>query len=110
MIREVPDSAGAMAALVDRLAAHRALSAVPRAQLVWLAERGEVRRYAAGELIEHAGDPIDALWVVLEGHFDIRVQRGGGLRRVMEWRTGDISGVLPFSRMRSLPSGRSISS
>ena len=99
MAHEAPE----LAALVDRLAAHRVLGAAPRAQLAWLAERSEMRHYAAGELIEHAGDPIDALWVVLEGHLDIRVQRGGGLRRVMEWRGGDLSGVLPFSRMRKTP-------
>ena len=94
---------GDLEALGDRLAAHRALATVPRAQLAWLAERGEMRRYAAGELVEHAGAPIDSLWVVLEGHFDIRVHRGGSFRRVMEWRGGDISGVLPFSRMRNTP-------
>ena len=93
----------ALERLVDRLAAHRALAAVPRAQLAWLAERGELRHFAPGELIGHAGDPIDALWVVLDGHFDIKVHRGGGFRRVMEWRGGDISGILPFSRMRNSP-------
>ncbi|MBP9144369.1 MAG: cyclic nucleotide-binding domain-containing protein [Thermoanaerobaculia bacterium] len=93
----------ALVALVDRLVAHRALTAVPRAQLVWLAERSEIRRYAVGELIEQAGKPINSLWVILEGHFDIRVHRGGGLRRVMEWRGGDIAGLLPFSRMRKAP-------
>ncbi len=89
--------------LVDRLAAHRTLAAAPREQLVWLANHGQIRRFAAGEALAHPGDPTVELWVVLAGHFDIRVHRGGGSRRVMEWRGGDISGVLPFSRMRNAP-------
>jgi hypothetical protein len=33
----------------------------------------------------------------------ITVDRGTGPRRVMEWRSGDVSGMLPYSRMKGPP-------
>ncbi len=89
--------------LVERLAAHRKLAGVPREQLAWLAEQGTLERFPAGAQLYRTGDPIDHLWIVLEGRFDIHLQRGGGRRRVMEWRGGDIAGLIPFSRLRTSP-------
>jgi signal transduction histidine kinase len=89
--------------ILDRLAAHRTLSKVPREQLAWLAERGRILTLAVGETIYEAGDPIDELWVVLSGRFHIRIQRETGWRRVAEWGPGDVAGLLPFSRMRASP-------
>jgi signal transduction histidine kinase len=89
--------------IVARLAAHRALQEAPRAELEWLATHGSLRRFEAGGVMFHEGDPIDFLSVVLSGRFDIRIHRGGTVRRVLEWRAGDISGLLPFSRMRASP-------
>jgi signal transduction histidine kinase len=67
--------------------------------LEWLAERFEMRRYEAGEVVTNPGDPADEFMVVLEGelHFmrDGEVYGGAFVRRA-----GEASGVLPFSRMR----------
>jgi signal transduction histidine kinase len=41
--------------------------------------------------------------VFLGGHVEICVDRGSGPRKVMEWKAGDISGVLPYSRMKGTP-------
>jgi signal transduction histidine kinase len=89
--------------LVERLTAHRLLQTAPRAEIEWLAEHGTLRRFEAGAVIFREGDPIPGLFVVLSGRLDIRVHRGGTVRRVLEWRAGDISGILPFSRMRGSP-------
>jgi signal transduction histidine kinase len=89
--------------LVERLAAHRTLSKVPREQLAWLAARGVLLRLPAGALVRKTGEPIHELWVVLSGHLDIHLHRAGGWRRVMEWHGGDVTGLLPFSRMRGGP-------
>ena len=89
--------------LVERLARHRTLSGAPYEQLVWLAARGTYRRCEAGELLYRAGEPIEELAIVLSGRFDIRVERGGTWRRVMEWRGGDVAGTIPYSRMRASP-------
>ena len=89
--------------LVERLAAHRTLGTAPRAQLEWLASHGRLRRITAGEVVARAGDPIRELYVVLAGHLAIRVDRGGGPRKMLEWGAGDVAGLLPFSRLQTSP-------
>ena len=89
--------------LVERLAQHRLLSAAPREQLEWLATHGILRRFEVGDMVSQVDMPLRALFVVLVGRFSIRVDRGGGARKVMEWGPGDVSGYLPFSRMGSPP-------
>jgi signal transduction histidine kinase len=40
---------------------------------------------------------------VLTGHVAIFVDRGAGRHKVMEWRAGDVTGMLPYSRLVSPP-------
>jgi signal transduction histidine kinase len=89
--------------LVDRLAALPTLASIPREQLEWLAAHGEVRRYAAGDLMFRKGPAIQELHIILSGRFSIRVARAGVSRRVRQWQAGDISGYLPYSRMTETP-------
>ena len=93
--------------IVDRLAGHRKIGQAPRAELEWLAAHGRVRRYEAGEYIGRTGQTIEesgiGLEIVLSGQFSIYVDRGSGRRRVFIWQAGDISGVLPYSRMQRSP-------
>src|SRR5688572_24291646 len=88
--------------LVERLAQHRTLAAVPRGGLEWLAAHGYVQHFEPGELVRK-GEPILTLWVFLSGHFAFYVDRGLGPRKVAEWQAGDISGVLPYSRLMKSP-------
>jgi len=89
--------------LVDRLAALPKLAEVPREELEWLAEHGTVNVYEAGAVAARKDEPIHHLWVVLDGHMAVRVDRGVGPRRVIEWNAGDLSGKLPYSRMKGPP-------
>ena len=89
--------------LVERLAGHRTLGTAPRAQLEWLATHGERLTFPAGAVIFPANQAMGSLWVVLEGRMSIRVDRGAGPRKVMEWRAGDVTGLLPYSRMPASP-------
>ncbi len=92
-----------MEALIRRLTAHRTLGSAPREQLTWLASHGKLLRFPAGETLSRTGESIEELWVVLEGRFSIRVNRGTGWRKVLEWRGGDVGGLLPYSRMKASP-------
>jgi signal transduction histidine kinase len=89
--------------LVDRLAAHRTLGQAPRAQIEWLAAHGELIRLDANAVVTEAGKTPIGLWVVLSGQLSIRIDRGAGPRKVMEWRAGDVTGLLPYSRMGGAP-------
>jgi signal transduction histidine kinase len=89
--------------LVRRLAALPNLSEIPRAELAWLAEHGRHERHAAGTVVAPKGRRIERLWILLDGHVAVRVDRGAGPRRVMAWHTGEVSGMLPYSRMTGPP-------
>jgi signal transduction histidine kinase len=93
----------ANAELVERLAQHRTIGSAPVEELAWLVEHGSLRQFAPGELVFPHDQVADALYIVLSGHYAIRVNRGAGLRKVLEWRGGDVSGLLPYSRMGRPP-------
>jgi signal transduction histidine kinase len=93
--------------IVDQLAEHKTLGGAPRAELQWLAEHGHLRELKTGELIAEKGKPIEGMSIVLRGHIAIFVDRGAGPKKMMEWRTGDVSGMLPYSRLVT-PPGNSI--
>jgi|SoiMethySBSTD1v2_1073268.scaffolds.fasta_scaffold54434_2 signal transduction histidine kinase len=91
--------------IVERLAAHRALGAAPREELTWLATHGSIRELNAGHVLTAKDRTIEGLFVVLSGRITISVDRGGGSgpRMIMEWRGGDVTGVLPYSRAVNPP-------
>jgi signal transduction histidine kinase len=93
--------------LVDRLVEHRTLGSAPREELAWLVERGEVRRFGPGDRLVEKGQPVANMYVMLSGRYSIHVDRGAGPRRVMEWQGGDVSGLLPYSRLTK-PPGNSV--
>ena len=89
--------------LVERLASHRTVGGVPREQLEWLAAVGTERILEPGDVLTPVGGPVKGLYLVLQGHLLIRVDRGAGPRIVMEWHGGDATGILPYSRIKGPP-------
>jgi signal transduction histidine kinase len=89
--------------LVDRLAAHKTVGAAPREELAWLVSHGSLRHLSEGEVLSAKGAPVAGLFVVLTGHVALFVDRGAGRHKVLEWRAGDIAGMLPYSRLISPP-------
>src|SRR4051794_16627145 len=89
--------------LVDRLAEHRTLGTAPREELAWLAPRGGLRQLRPGEVLTAKGTRPEGLFVVLSGSFSMSVNRGAGPRIAMEWRSGDVMGLLPYSRVTGPP-------
>lgn len=90
-------------AVLARLADHRALGSAPAEELAWLAEHGEVRQYAKGEMVAQKGESVTALYIVFTGHVVLRVDRGTGSHKLYEFRGGDVSGLLPYSRGAAAP-------
>jgi signal transduction histidine kinase len=90
--------------VIERLAALPTLSSIPRAQLEWLAAHGELLQFQPGDPLFTKGQSVIAdLWIVLSGRFSIRLDRNGIARIVKEWKRGDLSGYLPYSRMSRAP-------
>jgi signal transduction histidine kinase len=47
--------------------------------------------------------PVEALYIVLSGRVALFVDRGSGPNKAVEWHAGDVTGVLPYSRLVSPP-------
>lgn len=94
--------------LNERLASLESLSQMPPGEIAWLAANGTVQTYEAGQTLVRDQDPIDHLNILLSGHIVISFDPGGGARPMAEWRGGEITGLLPFSRMKGSP-GRVVS-
>ena len=89
--------------LVDRLAEHKILGEAPREELAWLASHGTLRQLTAGYVLTPKGTLPEGLFVVLSGRLAMFVDRGAGMKKVMEWRAGEVTGLLPYSRMVGPP-------
>lgn len=70
-------------------------------QRVWLADHGELVEYDPGDLIFGVGGVAEHMIAVLEGAIEIEFSVGGQLVPYMTQRQGMVTGLLPFSRMRS---------
>ncbi len=89
--------------LVQRLSEHKTLGTAPRQELEWLATHGSLRQLSQGEVLSTKGVPVAGLFVLLTGHLAVFVDRGAGRHKLMEWHGGDVTGLLPYSRLVTPP-------
>src|SRR5713101_4900380 len=72
---------------------------LPDDQIAWFIGQPEEVRLKPGDSDFRQGDPADAMFVVLEGQVQARGEIGGETV-VISMKPGDVTGVLPFSRMK----------
>lgn len=89
--------------LIDRLGRLPRWDGIPREELAWLAAHGSQAAHPAGTMLGPRGQRIEYLWIILSGQVVARVDRGAGPRRVGQWQVGDVTGMLPYSRMTGPP-------
>jgi signal transduction histidine kinase len=89
--------------LVDRLVNHRTIGVAPREELEWLAARGTIRRLQPNDAYAVKGGPVEGLAVVLSGRIAVFLDRGAGPNKIAEWHAGDVTGLLPYSRLATSP-------
>lgn len=77
---------------------------LPQDGLTWLASNLQVASYGVGDVAIREGEPADRMFVALSGEFIGRVEKGPEDGRKFIVRAGDVSGMLPFSRMKIFPS------
>jgi signal transduction histidine kinase len=70
-------------------------------QIDWLAEHMDEVRLEAGEVSIEEGEPAEHMIVILEGEVQARREKGPTDGWVYIARAGDVTGMLPFSRMTS---------
>jgi signal transduction histidine kinase len=89
--------------LLEKLSQHRTLSPAPRREIEWLAAHGQAHSFPACSILTPKSGPVSGLHIVLSGYITIHVDGPTGRRKVMEWRAGDVTGMMPYSRIVSPP-------
>ncbi len=86
-----------------------AFADLPEDQIAWFLSHSQEMHLKAGDTYVRQGAPADSMFVILEGEFQWRGELGGETM-VFSNKLGDITGVLPFSRMTHfLVTGRALS-
>jgi len=85
-----------------------AFADLPEDQLAWFLSQSEELHLNPGDTYVRASDPAEAMFVLLEGELQARGEMGGELI-VVQLKPGDVTGILPFSRMtRAKVTGRAV--
>jgi signal transduction histidine kinase len=81
---------------------------LPDDQLDWFLSQAEEMNLKAGDTYLRQGAPADSMFVILTGQLQVRGEMGGEAF-VFDLEPGEVTGVLPFSRMKQfLASGRAL--
>ena len=85
-----------------------AFADLPEDQIAWFLAQSQEKHLKAGEIYARQGDPADAMFVILDGQFQWRGELAGETI-VMASKVGDVTGALPYSRMKQFTvTGRAI--
>ena len=96
--------------MVDKSELRRvpAFADLPDDQIAWFLSNSQEIHFAVGDVYARQGDPADSMFVILEGQFQWRGEFGGDTI-VFSTKPGDVTGVLPFSRMKQFTvTGRAV--
>src|ERR1035438_8329775 len=85
-----------IAAAIERVVPLHGLSLEDR---LWLARHGEEVVGDPGQILFEEGAPADRMILILKGEIHVRRQRGGPMELFIG-RSGQMTGYLPFSRMK----------
>jgi len=85
-----------------------AFADLPDDQIAWFLGQSQEKSLKAGEIYARQGDPPEAMFVLLEGEFEWRGEFNGETT-VIPGNVGDVTGALPFSRMKQFTvTGRAV--
>jgi signal transduction histidine kinase len=93
----VPTPAEEIATALERIGP---LHGLPFEDRLWLARHGQELIAQAGEVLFEEGAPAERMILMLKGEIHVRRQQGGPMGLFLG-RAGQMTGLLPFSRMKS---------
>ena len=96
--------------MVDKTELRRvpAFSDLPDDQIEWFLSQAEELRLKPGEYYIRVGDPATSMSVILKGDLEVRGDFAGETI-IIPLAAGDVTGALPFSRMKQSPvNGRAV--
>jgi len=88
--------------LLSTLQSLEVFQGLPEATLQWLIDKSRHTHYDLDEYVFQPGQPADYMLVILQGKCSVEFMQSGQIRIAGAWETGDVTGVLPFSRMTEI--------
>ena len=92
-----PTPVDEIAAAIEHIVA---LQGLPYEDRLWLARNGTEMIANPGDILFEEGAPAEHMVLILKGEIHVRRQHGGPMALFIG-RTGQMTGILPFSRMKS---------
>lgn len=92
-----PTPVDEIAAAIEHIGA---LQGLPYEDRLWLARNGTEMIANPGDILFEEGAPAEHMVLILKGEIHVRRQHGGPMALFIG-RTGQMTGILPFSRMKS---------
>lgn len=96
----VPAQASTREAILADLGRIAALQGLTREEYEWLADHGVERVASSGDLLFREGEPATSMTIMLRGEIHVKREYGGSLPLFIG-RSGQITGLIPFSRMKT---------
>jgi signal transduction histidine kinase len=85
-----------------------AFADLPDDQIAWFISQAQELHYKTGDTYVRQGTPADAMFVILEGQLELHGEIGGETV-AFSMKAGDVTGTLPFSRMKQfMVNGRAV--
>ncbi len=97
------DRPSGVADLIERLSHHKTVGNAPKDELEWLATHGHLQHFSAGQTVSTAARPVGGMYIILSGRVAIHLLRGTVRHKMIEWSAGDVTGLLPYSRLVAPP-------
>jgi signal transduction histidine kinase len=86
---------------LQELKVNESLSNVPEPELQWLVDHSEIIEVEEGKPLYQNGDPVDHLFIILEGRLRMFVNRNNQHRELGFNEKGYVGGLLPYSRLKT---------
>ena len=95
--------------LVEQLRKVAVFSDLSQEDLLWFVSRCQELRISTGDIMMCEGDKPEFMIVMLEGEIRARAERGPANGPVFTMSSGEVSGMLPFSRLKVISvTGRAV--
>ena len=95
--------------LVEQLRKIAVFSDLPQDDLLWFVSKCQELRVATGDILMCEGDKPEFMIIMLEGEIRARAERGPADGPVFTMSSGEVSGMLPFSRLKVISvTGRAV--
>ncbi len=95
--------------LVEQLRKIAVFSDLPQDDLLWFVSKCQELRIATGDILMCEGDKPEFMIIMLEGEIRARAEHGPADGPVFTMSSGEVSGMLPFSRLKVISvTGRAV--